>query len=481
MKFTFLLSGLVFSGLTLTAQPAAPIDLGSRLELLVDRQLADSVRGLAWKLHAPVDKGIALALDAPWEGNVSGYVTVLRAPDGYRMYYRGLGITDGKVRDRDTQPHTCLAESDDGILWRKPELGLVSFNGSRKNNIVMGADGDRHPAHNLSVMYDPRPDVPADERYKAIGGMSGVFGYKSADGRAWQPIQSTALVTKGPFDTQNTVFWDATRKLYFMYLRMTFPRTGGTERIRAIRVATSPDFRTWSEPKRIDLGESPEEHLYTNAITPYFRAPHHFLGFPMRFVPSRMAELPATYDTARVTGTSDSVLMTSRDGSRWERLFLEGYIRPGIGNENWTDRANQVAWGVVPITEEEMSVYVMEHYRLPTIRMRRFAIRTDGFISLNAPHAGGEMVTKPIRFTGRKLVVNYATSAVGSLRVELQDAAGQPIDGFDLGSATEHFGNSIQQVIGWRGGQDVGRLAGKPVRMRFVMKDADLFSFRFLD
>lgn len=481
MKRTLLFVALLLSRPASAADPAPPIELGSRLELLVDRQLADSVRGLAWKLHAPVDKGIALNFDAPWEGNVSGYVTVLRTPGGYRMYYRALGIVDGKVRDRDTQPHTCLAESEDGILWRKPDLGLVTFNGSSHNNIVMGADGDLHPAHNLAVMYDPRPDVPADERFKAIGGMSGVFGYKSADGRSWTRLQAAALVTKGPFDTQNTVFWDETRKQYFMYLRMTFPRTGGTERIRAIRVATSPDFRTWSEPKRIDLGASPEEHLYTNAVTPYFRAPHQFLGFPMRFVPTRMAELPAPHDAARVSGTSDSVFMTSRDGFRWERLFLEGYIRPGIGNENWTDRANQVAWGVVPITEEEMSVYVMEHYRLPTIRMRRFGIRTDGFVSLHAPHAGGEMVTKPVRFTGRRLVVNYATSAVGSLRVELQDAAGRPIEGHDLGAANEHFGNSIQQVIGWRGGQDVGRLAASPVRLRFVMKDADLFSFRFVE
>jgi len=88
-------------------------------------------------------------------------------------------------------------------------------------------------------------------------------------------------------------------------------------------------------------------------------------------------------------------------------------------------------------------------------------------------------VTKPITFSGRTLVVNYATSAAGSLRVELQDANGQPLPGFSLKDSLELFGDSVRQTITWDSNPDLKRLAGTPVRLRFVMKDADLYSYQF--
>jgi len=92
---------------------------------------------------------------------------------------------------------------------------------------------------------------------------------------------------------------------------------------------------------------------------------------------------------------------------------------------------------------------------------------------------GGECITKPVVFTGQQLHVNYSTSAAGGLYVELQDLAGQPLPGFTQQDCLEHYGDSTEQVIRWKSGTDVSTLAGKPIRIRFILKDADLYSYQF--
>ena len=89
------------------------------------------------------------------------------------------------------------------------------------------------------------------------------------------------------------------------------------------------------------------------------------------------------------------------------------------------------------------------------------------------------MVTKPLVFAGRGLSLNFATSAAGGIRVELQDASGQPLPGFSLADCQEQIGNELDRVVNWKGGANVSALAGKPVRLRFVMKDADVFALQF--
>ncbi|MEO6785158.1 MAG: hypothetical protein ABI318_03405, partial [Chthoniobacteraceae bacterium] len=106
--------------------------------------------------------------------------------------------------------------------------------------------------------------------------------------------------------------------------------------------------------------------------------------------------------------------------------------------------------------------------------------RLDGFVSVNAPMRGGELLTKPITFTGSKLALNFSSSAAGSIRVEIQDADGKALPGFALDDCEETFGDAIARIVTWKNGADVSSLAGKPVRLRFVLKDADLFALRFM-
>jgi hypothetical protein len=231
-------------------------------------------------------------------------------------------------------------------------------------------------------------------------------------------------------------------------------------------------------------GPVPRYHLYTNQTHPYFRAPHIYIATAARYLPGRKVlsekQAEAIGVHPRYFGdTSDGVLMTSRGGLQYDCTFTEGFLRPGIGHENWVSRTNYPALNVVQTGPAEMSLYVNQNYGQPTAHLRRYSLRLDGFASVRAPEQGGELVTKPFTFTGKKLLINFATSAAGSVRVEIQEADGKPISGFALEDSVETIGNEIERAVEWKNGDEVSSLAGRRIRLRFVMQDADLYALRF--
>ena len=468
------------------AQAAPVLDIGSRLELFVDHHLIDKLDGAQLRLHEPKLAGVALKFDAPWEGAFCGYPTVIKDGDLYRMYYRGLpkAGADGSANES-----TCYAESRDGILWTKPKLGLHEVNGTKDNNCILH---NASPfSHNFSPFLDNRPGVPKEERFKAVGGTakSGLVAWASGDGIRWRKLQEEAVFRKGAFDSQNVAFWSEAEQCYLLYFRVF---TSGTadERVwqpkgyRTVSRTTSKDFLNWTEPTRMTFGDTPPDHLYTNQTHPYFRAPHLYIGLPMRFMPGRKVltdEQAALLGVQKGYGSdcAETALLTSRGGNRYDRTFMEGFIRPGTDLGNWASRAGITALGVVPTGPAEMSLYKQAHYAQPTAHLLRYTLRTDGFASVNTPFRGGELVTKPLKFTGKELVINFSTGAAGGVRVEVQDASGKAIPGFALDDAVETVGDEIARGVRWKSGADVSDLAGKPVRLRFVMKDADLYALKF--
>jgi hypothetical protein len=122
--------------------------------------------------------------------------------------------------------------------------------------------------------------------------------------------------------------------------------------------------------------------------------------------------------------------------------------------------------GLLQTGPHELSLYAMENWRLKSVHIRRLTLRPDGFVSVQAPYEGGEFTTPPLRFSGEQLRLNLSTSAVGSVRVEMQEADGKPIPDFALERCPLLYGDDTDRVVGWAGGADVGRLAGKAVRLR---------------
>jgi hypothetical protein len=463
------------------------------LELFVDDYLLAEMNGAArLRLHHPVRRELAIVHDAPWEGSACGYHVVLK-DDKYRMYYHAWNIPpDG------AQGHPCTiayAESDDGIHWVKPNLGLCEHQASKENNILLSTINGKH-CHDFSPFRDANPDAVPGEEYKAVGygrDPAGLYAFRSADAIHWTAYNDSRPVMTGhPFDTQNIAFWDPTINKYRAYIR------DFDDGCRGIMTATSDDFIHWTERQWLQYPGAPQEQLYTNQVRPYYRAEHILIGFPSRYVdrgwvhatralPSlELRESRAKTQSRYGSAVTDGLIMTSRDGLTFHR-WDEAFIRPGLRTQhNWAYGDNYTAWGIVETepTEDdaprELSLYATESYFTGTSsRLRRYTLRIDGFASIFAPLGGGEAITRPLTFDGDRLTLNCSTSAGGSIYVEIQDAEGQPIQGYALADCSEVFGDAIEYTVRWSGGTDVGPLAGKPVRLRFVLKDADVFAMRF--
>jgi hypothetical protein len=449
----------------LAAEPA-PIDVGSRVEMFVDRHLIADVRGAELRLAEPVKREVVLELNKPWEGATSAYFSVFRDGETIRLYYRGTSDDAGR------SGFTCYAESTDGIHFTRPSLGLVEFDGSSANNILYKGP---HSA-SFAPFRDANPNAKADERYKALcyevrNRQGTMTAMASADAIHWRRMQETSIVPPGEYDSLNCVTWDGEAKKYRVFDR--YWTGGGFKGIRGIESRTSDDFLHWSEPtpNRYTTGE-PREHLYTSAITRCPGAEHFWLAFPMRFVPERK-KVPSHPEP----GVSDAMFMSSRDGVTWTP-FREAWVRPGLDEKNWTERSSMPAWGIIetPGDPTTFSMYISEHYRWPSNRLRRLTVRKHGFASIHA--AAGEVATKPITFTGERLLINYSTGAAGSVQVELQDEDGKAIDGFKAGDCAPIFGDELEHEVKWAGGS-LARFARRPVRLSFVVVDADVYAFRF--
>lgn len=468
------------------------IDIGSRLELMVDGHLIDSMTGVSLRLHKPTPREVAIVFDAPWEGNMTGYHTVFQDGDLYRMYYKAeqLDLAPGKVTS--THPFfTCYAHSKDGVHWVKPRLGLFEFNGSKRNNIVWSGPA----SHAFAPFRDANPKCTLDATYKAVAydeSDGKLHAFKSPDGIHWSLLQKEPIISEGRFDSLNLAFWDAERSQYRAYMR-DWPNG-----LRGIRTATSDDFVHWTQPTTVKYPEysrAATEELYTSGIVPYYRAPHLFIGFPTRYLdrgwsPS-MEALPelehrrlraGAGDPRYGTALTEGLFMSSRDGQSFHR-WAEAFIRPGPGTNNWTYGDNYPSWGIVetrsdiPGAPNELSLYANEAYWKGTsCQLRRFTMRIDGFVSAEAPMCGGQLVTKPLRFQGSQLVINFSTSAAGAVRIAILDEKGAPLEGYDSG---EVFGDSVSRTVRWAGRPDVAALAGKPIRLKIELRDADLFSFQF--
>src|ERR1051325_586315 len=369
---------------------SAPLDIGSRLELFVDHFLIEKLDGTTLRLHEPQLAGVALKFDAPWEGAFCGYPTVIKDGDIYRLYYRALPAAGGGGPNNESP---CYAESRDGITWTKPNLGLFEVNGTRANNAVLHNVAPL--SHNFSPFLDTRPGVPRDERFKAVSGTAktGLMPWASGDGIHWRKLSDKPAFTKGAFDSQNVAFWSEAEQCYVIYFRIF---TGGTasDRVwqpkgyRTVARTTSKDFLNFTEVQRMTFGDTPPEHLYTNQTHPYHRAPHIYIGLPMRFMPGRKVltdEQAATLGVNKgyVSDCAETALLTSRGGNRYDRTFMEAFIRPGTDPGNWASRAGITALGVVPPGPAEMSLYKQAHYAQPTAHLLRYTLRTDGFVSVN--------------------------------------------------------------------------------------------------
>jgi hypothetical protein len=463
-----------------------PFDLGSKRELFVDNYLIDKLENLSLQIHEPVFRDVSFKFDQPWEGPFCGYTTIIYDEGKYRAYYRGVPVAMG---DGNPKEALCVAFSDDGIRWTKPKLGLVESYGTKENNVLI--TNMPHWVHNFAPMIDTRPGIPKEERYKALSGtlhIGGLLAFSSPDGLNWKKMSDQPVLGKldqysYAYDSQNVAFWSEHEGCYVAYFRVVMPPFK-----RCIGRATSKDFLNWKNVETMEVihdgKPSPFEQFYTNQTAAYFRAPHIYVATPARFMEGRQVLTEEQAGEIKVNPAyfkdcSDAILLTSRGGNRYDRTFMEPLLRPGIGFQNWGSRTNYPACNIVPTGQNEMSIYVNANYATPNAELRRYTWRLDGFASLHAPYTGGTFFSKPLIFTGKHLMLNFSTSAAGGLKVQIEQVDGTPYPGFTFSDCKEIIGNEVTRYVLWKNGTDVSSLAGKTVRLRIVMKDADIYSLCF--
>ena len=504
------------------AAPAETIDIGDRREVFWDSYLVDTMQGCEFRQHHPEPKEVALLHDVPWEWKNSWLHTVLTHGDAYRMYYLARDISFGDALGGHQLLHPlyfATAESKDGIVWTRPDLNLVPLEKPEEhrdapNNLIPLDFGEKVRGIKLLFPFrDENPACAADARFKALSsrvelpdGSHGLYALRSADGIEWQLMSDKPILTGCTFDSYNLAFWDPQIKAYRAYVR----HRRGEELVTAVRgimTATSKDFLSWGKLEWLEYDDAAEEHVYNPNVQRYPRAPHLYVGFPLRYVEkpwnwhaSTLADPGASY--RKGGGWSGGVgrygsactepwFMFSRDGKSFVRSD-EPFIRARRGC--WAYGDNYVACGLLMTKEDwystrasfgEMSFYVVEGYYehetpKPPCRVRRYTMRPDGFISIRAGRKGGTFTTKPFIFKGRMLTVNFQTAIGGTIDIEILNADGDPYVGFEAEDCWTLYGNHVDQTVFWHGGVDLSKLEGKPIRLSFALREADLYAMKFL-
>ena len=490
------------------------INIGTKREVFWDDYLVDSARTTASMFQGePVQIGPIMNLNEDFERNIS-YPCLVPMEHGYRMYYSAWNA----LPDKPQWNHLCVLESEDGIHWTRPELGIVERDGSTANNIVIESVMD-----GFFVFRDTNPNCPPEALYKAVGldndyadPEHGLWCYTSPDG--YHFTKSHLMSVVGRFDTLNTVRYQDGH--YIAYIRNfhNIPDGGDqydgllaacralevdktlNEGIRDVRVMYSDDFVNWSFPELIRFDDGRDDPLYTNQITVYPRAPQILVGFPTRYV-ERKAWTP-NYDRLgsaqwrkdhiaagrhpRLCLTvTDCLFICSRDEKLWHRNS-KAFMRPTYETEfNWVYGDCYPAYGFVDIGDENYYMYTVDHHLLfrdlsdmKDVHnvVNRWKIRKEGFAGYEAGENEEVLVTKPLTFEGSTLYLNFATSAYGHIYVDVLNE-----DGTEIENATsfEIFGNHIDAPICLADGRDYAEFAGKPVRLRFRMLDAKLYALRF--
>ncbi len=472
--------------------------------------------------------------DKPWETPDNYGRAVLRDGELFRCYY--LAYPRGQ---KDVSLHhtiLCYAESRDGIHWTKPNLGLTEWEGSRENNILFPNDDFPYTFEQFTtpeVVIDPSAKDPA-QRYKAyvritpVGrtatafkkkglgpeheGRSslpdGKYAFTSGDGIRWKLVRPEKVKTWSG-DTGFPAFWDDQYGQFVAYPRIKPKDQAQTDyykkkygfdcrpNVRMVARMVSDDFLDWSgepaavlAPDAIDRANSPPEiyrvDFYQGNVSKYTEAPSAYLALPLVHSHWKfdMSDRNPSGYPREWPSTLDVQLATSRDGITWHRTprrrpfirlgpkgtFWHGTIYPErkifrVGDELW------VYFSTSDSSHSDSS---------PRWSFARATMRLDGFLSANAAYTGGELITRPLLHTGKQLQLNLATGAGGTVQVEILDEEGMPIEGFTLDEADEINGNYIRVAASWNGDTNVESLAGQAIKLRFVMRDTKLYSFRFL-
>jgi len=503
--------------------------------LFIDRQHVQRIsETVEHVFHQPVKADApVLVPEEPWEGR--GFNRILGGPmwcDGrsaWRMWY--IGGSDGLP---------LYAESEDGLTWVRPRLGLVEWNGSKQNNIIDLGPEFEGKSNRVNIWRDDRDPDPT-RRFKGLSRDGGRMKYLvSADGLTWR------LIGEGHRSgDEYALGYDAIHHRFLATLKIGGGSRGGVrgefpviEFGRAVSLSVSEDFETWTEPELIFWADEVDQRLGRqrmqravddpDLLTPRFVNPSQFYtdvyNMPIFTYEDLYLALPTMFNHSgpRAVGNQDGImypqLIASRDLHTWDRLDREPFIPPSRLSESGRfDHGQLFAYPPVHRGDELWFYYWGARYThgegrgfpAPGTAFFLARLRVDGFASLHADDEPGLVLTQVVEVTGPNLYVNVDAGG-GELRAEIRDArTGASIDGYSLGdimgprhiadeplrwrvgAGARHAddpvenqtvairGNTTAAPVQWQDKRDVSALIGQKVRISFYLRNAHLYSFWF--
>ena len=472
------------------------IDVGTRSQLFLDRELVYEADGVSFTMH-PADKSAAnpvLIADQPCEGgkvNQGGTVMFDADEKIFKMWYLG---SPSEYFDRIV---TFYATSKDGIHWDKSHPGTIKSNNGHPHNAVADGIGP-------CVMKDLR-EKDATRRYKMVyyDVDLGYCSMVSPDGIHWQGVSETILPISY-VDDVITACWSESHQVFLVFAKQVMPVMG--RRRRALWTATSHDFTHWSRAvpalvsdRRDDLGS----RIRAAKVRPLLNFPDNtnvmrteFYGASGYSAESCLVAFPWVFTpTANVPGNQEGPmevqLAVSRDLVHFDRPFRTPAIENG---EPGTWDAGMVSSYCYAFDyQDQVWLYywatgVTHGFPGPAEGADPGQIKSEGgiglarwpkdrFVSADGPAGGATLTTMPIRFEGNRLELNASVKPGGKISVELLDMALNRLAAWPLSGPVT--GDNLRHVVGFESQADLSTLAGKPVVLRFHLANAELYAFAF--
>ena len=484
----------------------ALIEIGSTKQLFVDDYLIESLANSRRVLNpaVKVEHNPIIRPERPWEGNhIRTHNVVFDERDRvFKMVYSGQTIAahrgQGEIVVEGSEEtdvgSTCLATSSDGISWERPNLGLVEFQGSKRNNII-----PKRSVMDYSFQ-DLHEEDPA-RRYKGHvrTGTTQTPGMKfdlyfSPDGFDWTPYDNNPIIDTAPrigrWGPTSFMGWDPIRRKYAAHMENCLHRRCPLSK-RVIGRAESPDGIHWSDPETIlvpDQHDSPDTEFYAMRVVAYEGI---YVG------------MLRIFRTTNTTHHPEAVF--SRNGIHYQRDYREPFIARGASAD--FDSTSIFFTSQIVHEGRILTYYFARNWRSPetllalgdraTEAIGLAVTPLDGFVSLDGvkgressyqprdavPYS--QMVTRSFGFTGSRLYLNLqaALQQWGAgpceVRIQLLSPNHEPLDGYGFDDCDPITMSGQAHVVSWNGNPDVSGFEGKPIKLRFYFKNAKLFSFQF--
>ena len=469
---------------------AEPVEIGSQRQLFLDDFIIERIDGLKRVMHRPTKRGAVIKPDQPWE--ISLQTRCSPAWDAERKLFQLWLITSTNIPGF---AGTSYVESRDGVRWTKPVLRQTKINGSLENNFLAVVPGDTWPKNGIENVVVDSDDADPDRRYKGFYGVIGRRPMVSPDGIRWTLLKTSVL----PSSDESNMSYDRANNTFIATLKRGGPFG------RSHRIWTSNNFSEWTDTGVLFHADQQDQQLAKKNIEARLANPK--LQQPVKNVPTDYNAdiynlgvfryeglyigMPAVYHaTGKLKSNTDGFhliqLACSRDLKTWTRLGQrQPFIGPSPIGPGVFDRTQLLPPSAPVERGDELWFYYtgIKYRASPENADEKMGavclavLRRDGFVSMAAGEKVGQLITKPFLATGDQLRLNVNVRDGGKTQVEVLDKDRSPIRGFELNGSVPLRGRSIEQTVRWTTKASWGHLAGKKVRLRFRLRNADLYAF----